>query len=442
MYLIFFDNPLFDVINFSVEYELKRQCKSNPVHRPQIMSNAQEQNDDNLVTSIDQSIGSPPNEGNSEPNAASQPSVSTANQNQNENRGSTNPPNPPNPSQSHPLSNLTPQQQQQYAKLMRDQQARIYAQHQTQLHYMQQQQQRQQYAAYYQALIKQRQQQSYHHYYQQIAQQYGYPAMVQAINQQIANHPHTLTRNLPIPPMSHPGVSPQAQLYSNANYPMPINMNMSMNMNMAKMNISQSQSQEHHHEPQRSSNGSIILSCEEQPGLMASFNPKSRKRGRGKGKGKRNRKRKKPTNENDENNDDASDEYVNQTVSLDPEQDDDMLLGLDKDAYDKGTLINENEYLPDIKTEFDEWLYFSKKLWQRQKKYKHFIIDQNRNRQNPYHHEPRRKRQKISESQTRKETIDLSETISTIEDDTNNGSVDLNLKSAFMSGVLLIHNRY
>ena len=313
-----------------------------------LQNEASGQSADDLMPSNAQSTTDQPS--NPDQNSNHQPSAATV------------PPNPqsqPQPDSTEQLQKTQHQQQQEYAQYIRDQQAQRYWAQQTHLHYIQQQQQRQQYAAYYQALIKQRQQQSYHHYYQQIAQQYGYPAMIQAINQQIGNNPHSITSNLAT---LHP--QPTSNIYGMTQQPLYTNYPMNMNINNLSM-IEPNQNQ--HQQPERNSNGSIILSCEEQPLLMAPGNNmrKSRKR--------RKRKRKRA----EDNNDDTSDEYViNQTVSLDIDEDDDMLLGLDKDAFDKNTLINQTEYLPDIKTEFDEWLYFTKKLWQRQKKYKHYVIDQ------------------------------------------------------------------
>eukprot|EP01084_Bolivina_argentea_P065953 120232_1 len=245
--------------------------------------------------------------------------------------------------QPHP----TQYQQQQYAAYIQQQQHRYYAQQQ----YLLQQQRQQQYASYWQSVLKQRHQHQYAQYYQQIAQQYGYPEMLQAMNQN--NH-------------------------SNMSY------NRSINNN--------------------NSNGQIILSSEEQPLLIASDNSKYKRR--------RRRKKRKISeievveNETGTNNDASNDNDNNyirmETVSIDIQDDDG--LGLDKDGFDKHTLINQNENLPNINTEFDQWLYFTKKLWKRQKKYKNFVIPHiNSN-------------MKQNKKNNKKDATNLTESISTSED--------------------------
>lgn len=44
--------------------------------------------------------------------------------------------------------------------------------------------------------------------------------------------------------------------------------------------------------------------------------------------------------------------------------------GLDPDGYNKYTLINVNEYVPNMDTQFSSWFYFTTKLWRRQQTYK------------------------------------------------------------------------
>jgi len=102
--------------------------------------------------------------------------------------------------------------------------------------------------------------------------------------------------------------------------------------------------------------GPIILSSEEQPLLMSSNQTEQRS--------KRRRKRKRVSDE------DGDEHYVvrSETVSLDIAEEESA--GLDKNGYDKYTFVNMNEYLPDIDDEFAEWLFFSKKLWKRQRKYR------------------------------------------------------------------------
>merc|ERR1712228_1026548 len=95
--------------------------------------------------------------------------------------------------------------------------------------------------------------------------------------------------------------------------------------------------------PQRSTQGQVILSCEEQPLLMATPDDKSK-----------GRKRKRPESDNDD------DEFI--------------ITKLNQDGFDEYTLINEEEYLPDHDKEFAEWLHFTKQLWKRQRKYKNCIL--------------------------------------------------------------------
>ena len=46
------------------------------------------------------------------------------------------------------------------------------------------------------------------------------------------------------------------------------------------------------------------------------------------------------------------------------------IIGLDPNGYNKYTLINVDEYVPNIDDDFGSWLYFTKKIWQRQKTFK------------------------------------------------------------------------
>ena len=174
----------------------------------------------------------------------------------------------------------------------------------------------QQYAAYIQQRALQQQrytayvQQHQYKYYQQIGQQYGYQAMVNAMQR-------------------NPTMTQYVQY-----------LNRSQRMNA--MNSA------------RNRTGNVMLSAEDQP-LLRSADKEKRKR---------RRKRKRVETE------DGDTHYVtrSETVSLDLSDQEES--GLDKNGYDKYTLINQNEYLPDIDGEFDEWLYFSKKIWKRQRKYK------------------------------------------------------------------------
>jgi len=50
------------------------------------------------------------------------------------------------------------------------------------------------------------------------------------------------------------------------------------------------------------------------------------------------------------------------------------MIELNEHGFDEYTLINKDEELPDHNTEFDEWLHFTKQLWQRQTKYKKGIM--------------------------------------------------------------------
>ena len=79
----------------------------------------------------------------------------------------------------------------------------------------------------------------------------------------------------------------------------------------------------------------------------------------------------------DEDKEDLEDiEDIECTVSLErwdtrymPPIEDDT-AGLDPTGYNKYTLININEYVPDIATQFPSWFYFTTKLWRRQKQWK------------------------------------------------------------------------
>lgn len=71
------------------------------------------------------------------------------------------------------------------------------------------------------------------------------------------------------------------------------------------------------------------------------------------------------------NNDNDSNIHNNDNISLNEVVESDT-LGLQSNGYNKFTLINNNEYVPNIDYEFDQWLYFSKKLWKRQQKYKRY----------------------------------------------------------------------
>jgi len=103
-------------------------------------------------------------------------------------------------------------------------------------------------------------------------------------------------------------------------------------------------------------NGPIILSSEEQPLLMSAEQTEKPR--------PRRRKRKRVSSG------DGDEHYVvrSETVSLDIDEEESA--GLDKNGYDKYTFVNMNEYLPAIDDEFEEWLFFSKKLWKRQRKYR------------------------------------------------------------------------
>jgi len=253
------------------------------------------------------------------------------------------------------------QQQLQYAAYVQQQQ-----QQQQQQRYYAYLMQQQQYAQYCQAITKQRQQNQFARYYHQIASQYSYGQQSPQSQQQQQQQ--------------HQAAVSTSNAHNFYNYG-----SSAMNRNIAAGN----------HQPPRS--GPIILSAEEQPNLLPSD---SEVRARNnKAKRRTRRKRKRPDNDDGEvtenanpstaddaqsHNNSAStgsagdtstfDEYTpNETVSLDIDEPDELLLGLDKNGYDRYTLINQDEFLPDIDSQFEEWLFFSKKLWCRQKKYKHVV---------------------------------------------------------------------
>ena len=79
-----------------------------------------------------------------------------------------------------------------------------------------------------------------------------------------------------------------------------------------------------------------------------------------------------------------NDAYINENIGTDyihlSQNIENDTLGLQPDLYNKYTLINKNEYVPNIDNAFDEWLYFSKKIWKRQQKYKKNVIFQKKYR--------------------------------------------------------------
>jgi len=218
--------------------------------------------------------------------------------------------------QAPPQQAYPDQQQQQYA-----------AYRQQQMYYAQQQQQylmQQRQAAYYQQQMRQQaQQQAAMRFYQQIGQQYGYQTMVQAMNTNLF--------------LQH---QQQQHAQQQSRYAQP---------------------------PQTQPPGRVMLSAEEQPllsgGADAAAKPKPQQ-------SRAPRKRKRGREEVESEDDD--DLFTrNATVSIEvSDAEIEETAGLDKDGYDRATFVNQQEVLPDMDLDFEEWLAFSKKLWRRQKKYK------------------------------------------------------------------------
>jgi len=223
------------------------------------------------------------------------------------------------------------QQQQQFAQAQAYRQQQMYYAQQQQQYLMQQRQ-----AAYYQMQQRQRmQQQQAMQYYQQIGQHYGYPAMQQAMNQNMF--------------LQHQQQQHSAQQHAIYDRQTPTSTNTHSNQNVS---VSE-------------------MRGDEQP-LLSEMGGSASVRAQSSAPQRAPRKGRKRRREDQESDDEDIDDLCthNAKVSIEVDDDDADTVGLDKDGYDRATFVNSQEVLPSIDNEFADWLAFSKKLWRRQKKYK------------------------------------------------------------------------